>query len=160
AFAPDGRSLVSVAGDRSLSSSHGQAIQWEVPGGRPLLELFHTAFGVLAVAFSRDRKLLALGTGAQVTRLYDAEKMAGRLLLPQPLVVRSLSFAPDGQTLASVSSRRVLLWRRQEGKRGQHVWTRVASLAGHEGRIGAVVFSPDGATLATGSWDGTVRLWD
>jgi WD40 repeat protein len=36
----------------------------------------------------------------------------------------------------------------------------VAELSGHRGPILACAFSPDSATLATGSADGTVRVWD
>lgn len=33
-------------------------------------------------------------------------------------------------------------------------------LEGHEARVACVAISPDGTTIASGSWDGTTRLWD
>jgi hypothetical protein len=34
------------------------------------------------------------------------------------------------------------------------------TLNGHTGAVESIAFSPDGSTLASGSYDGTFRLWD
>ena len=68
--------------------------------------------------------------------------------------VRSVAYAPDGQTLASGSlDQTVRLWDVAAGQE-------IATLQGHTDRVTSVAFSPDGQTLASGSLDRTVRLWD
>jgi WD40 repeat protein len=66
--------------------------------------------------------------------------------------IRSISFSPDGQTIATAS----------EDNTAQ-IWsfdhqTRLI-LREHQGPVYSVSFSPDGQTLATASGDRTVKLW-
>ncbi len=56
-------------------------------------------------------------------------------------------------------------WFPSPSRRGQHDrharhWPCNGSLTGHTGTVNSVAFSPDGTTLASGSADTTVRLWD
>ncbi|AFZ15098.1 WD40 repeat-containing protein [Crinalium epipsammum PCC 9333] len=66
--------------------------------------------------------------------------------------VNSVSFSPDGQTLASASrDKTVKLWR-TDGRL-------ITTFIGHEDWVRSVSFSPDGQTLASASRDKTVKLW-
>ncbi|MBE9145169.1 AAA-like domain-containing protein [Planktothrix mougeotii] len=66
--------------------------------------------------------------------------------------VRSVSWSPDGQTLASGSyDNTIKLWNK-EGKL-------LNTLNGHQSPVWSVSWSPDGQTLASGSYDNTIKLW-
>jgi WD40 repeat protein/serine/threonine protein kinase len=69
----------------------------------------------------------------------------------------AVAFSPDGRYLAvggADNTRGTLrLWDAPTGKK-------VRTLHGHRSTVQAVAFSPDSRRLASGSRDGTVRLWD
>jgi WD40 repeat protein len=67
--------------------------------------------------------------------------------------VRSVAYAPDGESLASASDDyTVMIW----DSAGDEP---IRTLAGHNGCVLALAFSPDGTLLASGSYDGTIILW-
>src|SRR5262249_42490885 len=112
-------------------------------------------WGIGAVAFSPDGRLVAAATGTLV-RLWGAATRREVATLPtEGMKTCRLAFSPDGKMLATHSDNGpVLLW---DMRRMQQV----ALLRGHNSGGWSVAFSPDGTTLAAGSQkSGKVRLWD
>ena len=74
-------------------------------------------------------------------------------------IIRELAYKPDGKQLAIASSvdKTIRIWHtdHQNGNR-KHLRT----LRGHTDQVIAVAWRPNGQTLASGSVDGTVRLWN
>ncbi len=67
-----------------------------------------------------------------------------------------VAFSPDGSKIAAVTGvtdLSVYLWDIATG-------TQKAKFKGHASQINSVTFSYNGKTLASGSLDGTVLLWD
>jgi WD40 repeat protein len=68
--------------------------------------------------------------------------------------VRSVAFAPDGQTYATASEDgTAILWETRSG-------ARLHTLQGHTAPVYSVAFAPDGQTVLTASDDGAASLWD
>ena len=117
--------------------------------------VFSQIFGaVFAVAFSRDGKLFATGDSGCAIGLWKVSDCQQIVFCKGHTDwIRSLTFSPDGTTLASASfDKTVKLWDIRTGEC-------LKTLQGH-GRVNSVSISPDGKTLASGSHDKTVTLWD
>jgi len=121
-----------------------------------LLVIPHPA-DVWDVTFSPDSKRLATASADGFARIYQVPE--GKLLVTtatKETNIWRVRFSPNGNLLATASgdanSSSAKVWNTATG-------TEVFSLVGHTERVRGLDFSPDGRMIATGSRDGTIRIW-
>ena len=153
-FSHDGKHLVSIP-----SSSGTMANLWDIDTGKEIPEF--RVNHVYTVAFSPCGHKIACGMGNKI-RLWDVNSCRTFWTLPHDPYPRALAFSPCGKYLASglwwnrgVETEKVpiCLWEVASGEN-------IATFWGHPTDIQDLAFSPDGTLLASGSFDGTILLWD
>ncbi len=132
AFAPDGRQLVSGSADHSVRL-------WYVASGQERERLSGHSDGVLAVAFAPDGRHVLSAGGAN----FEEEWVKGRDFSLRWWSVPRARASPGREPGDAVEMPKKPL-----------------VLRGHTGEVNAVAFSPDGAHIVSGGWDGSIRLWD
>ena len=95
--------------------------------------------------------LIAVASAQELLRLDARGEILGRQAVAEGLTDVAVS---PGSTWIAASrlDGHVLLWDGTGALR--------AELPGHSERVVALEFSRDGSTLASGSWDGSARIWD
>ncbi|MFT7581088.1 MAG: serine/threonine protein kinase/WD40 repeat protein [Myxococcota bacterium] len=100
-----------------------------------------------------DGRRLATGESSRTLRLWDLSGPHGTVLGRHPAAIWSASRDSTGRWLATAGLNGVV------NLFGLRAGQRTRSLVGHTGNVYFSVFSPDSTLLATGSADGTARLW-
>ena len=133
----------------TLASGSAGVLLWDAATGT-LKNVLETDGYVYSLAYSPDGNTLASGGNSGI-HLWNAA--TGNLIDTFGVYsFYSLTYSPDGSTLASGHWRDVILW---DATTGNPIDT-----FEHPNTIHDVAFGSDGRTLASGSNDGTVHLWD
>lgn len=121
---------------------------------------------IRALKTSTRHNIIAGGMWGEI-RLWDATTFKVRMALIQPIGCQApyaLAFSPCGNYLAS-GSRWDPQWKKNREKTAIRLWDittgeNIHTFWAHPTDILSINFSPDGELLASGSYDGTILLWD
>ncbi|KAI0322860.1 WD repeat protein [Amylostereum chailletii] len=150
AYSPDGQ-YIATGGD------DGKVKLWNTHSGFCVITFSQHTSAVSAVQFAGQGQVLFSASLDGTVRAFDLVRYRNfrTFTSPSPVQFSSLAVDPSGEVVAagSTDSFEVFLWSVQTGKL-------LDVLAGHEGPVNALSFSPTTNVLASGSWDKTVRVWN
>ncbi|HLK62210.1 MAG TPA: WD40 repeat domain-containing protein [Bryobacteraceae bacterium] len=153
---------IAISPERKLLATSSGAIfnlRDQPEESKPFHHLLNAALTGTSIAFSPDGILLASAGPDSAPQIWDVATGKLRCSLPDAgYRAVAIAFSPKGKLLTTVSEdekdHSIKRWDPLQCKAAG------ASLLGHTALVTDLQFSPDGALLASGSRDRTVRFWD
>ena len=149
-YSPDGRRVVTAAED-------GKVKVWDVKSGFCLVTFTDHTSAITDIDFAKKGNVLFSASLDGSIRAWDLIRYRNfRTFTAADRVQFScVAVDPSGEILCagSTSTYDIYMWSVQTGQL-------IDTLSAHTGPVCALEFSADGNTLASGSWDKSVRLWN
>ncbi|KAK9474492.1 WD40-repeat-containing domain protein [Dipodascopsis tothii] len=150
AYTADGSRLITGSDD-------GKIKVWDTETGFSIVTFSEHLSAVTALEFSRRGNVLFSASLDGSVRAWDLVRYRNfrTFTAEKRLQFSSLAIDPSGEVVCagSLDEFDVYLWSVQTGQL-------LDKLAGHEGPVSCLSFAEDGSTLASASWDKTVRVWN
>lgn len=151
AFSPDGKTLASGNEDSTIQL-------WDVRAGKPIRTL-NNGEAVRAIAFGRDSKTLVSESYNQIVKIWNLQtgELISTPIKDSGIVfVNAVALHPNGRILASAlggSEGTLNLFNLQTGNA-------INPLTGSFSVVSSLAFTPNGQTLVSGNFDGTITFWE
>ncbi|MGJ3237602.1 MAG: TIR domain-containing protein [Anaerolineae bacterium] len=154
---PDGTVIASGGAD-------GRLLLWDRSSGALLQDIQTEHGSIYDLAFNTNGSRLAMATEDGVVILWDtANWSVVETFLELNAPARNVTFSPDGQLLATAGGQvqvsnsrpldnRIVIWN-MDGEL-------VQAMDGHDAAVRALIFTPDGSAILSGSDDQQIILWD
>lgn len=157
AFSPDGLLLATGAGGslRSGGPSDVNTVQlWKVADGTLVKTLAGHTDAIGSLAFAPDSRVLATSSRDKTVRVWDI--VSGTQLSTfngNKSSIDSLAISSDYRLLVGADFYGITIWDAKTG-------AVLRNIKGHTKAVTCVVFKPGSTTLASASYDKTIKLWD
>ena len=150
AWSADGKMLASASYDRSVKI-------WNAESGRLIKTLEGHGGNVLRVTWSPDGRQVASASDDKTIRVWDL--VTGEVLhtlspKDHPHAYWAVSWSPDGKMLASGTQYNIHIWNPETGELTSTI------KASSDNSMSDLKWSGDSKTLASGSFDDSLKLWD
>ncbi|PSB04666.1 AAA-like domain-containing protein [Merismopedia glauca] len=153
-FSPNGEIIASASYDGSIKL-------WRYNPWRQ--ELKGHSLEVNNASFSLDSQLVISASQDGTLKLWGRNGVFLETLSDSPGWYRSVTFSPNAKQVAAAIEKTVKLWNFlpcEDRSKCLYRLHLVRTFTGHKGRVYTVSFSPDGQTIASGSYDKTIKLWN
>lgn len=149
-YSPDGSRVVTGSDD-------GKIKIWDVASGFCLMTFTEHTSAVTQVQFAKKGHVLFSSSLDGTIRAYDLIRFRNfkTFTATSRVQFNCLAVDPSGEVVVggSQDTFEIYVWSVQTGQL-------LDSLTGHEGPISCLAFGQENSTLASASWDKTVRIWN